>query len=280
MDISLTEQTKLWHKPSLGNLELLHARHKSQSFPKHTHERYAIGVIERGALGFFYRGENVVATAGDISLCIPDEPHTGHSASDEGWMYRMFYFNTEYLKSIMSEITAKASKLPFFRAGVLRDDSLAKQLHSLHHYMELETSALAQETLLFDVLATLIKRHADEGVSRFKVGQEARAMSQVKAYLGAFYAEDITLDALAKVTGLSRYHLVRSFRQNVGVPPHAYLRQIRVERAKALLAKGNTIAEVAAMTGFSDQSHLNRWFKRLWGFTPGQYRNSVQDKLA
>ena len=64
----------------------------------------------------------------------------------------------------------------------------------------------------------------------------------------------------------------------MGVPPHAYLRQIRIAQAKKLLKSGLSLADVAQTVGFTDQSHLNRWFKRLWGITPGQYRNSVQYK--
>ena len=90
----------------------------------------------------------------------------------------------------------------------------------------------------------------------------------------------MTLEQLSRLTGLSRYHLVRVFGESVGVPPHAYLRQVRVGRAKALLAAGCPVAEAAVATGFADQSHLHRWFKRLWGVTPGGYRKGVQDGAA
>ena len=89
------EQSKMWRIPKLDDVQLLRGKNLTQSFPLHTHEQYAIGVIERGALGFFYRGENVVASQGEINLCIPDEPHTGEPAIPEGWSYRMFYTHTE-----------------------------------------------------------------------------------------------------------------------------------------------------------------------------------------
>jgi len=78
------ETAKLWRIPQF-NVELLHAKYVTQSFPRHSHDQYAIGVIETGALGFYYRGENVVAPQGNINLCIPGEVHTGHAASDSGW---------------------------------------------------------------------------------------------------------------------------------------------------------------------------------------------------
>ncbi len=266
-------KTKVWRIP---NLDLLHAQHQTQSFPRHTHERYAVGVIEAGALGFHYRGENVVASTGDISLCIPGEAHTGQPAVNEGWTYRMFYFETSWLETLTSEIADKPRSLPFFRSGVIVDDTLARQLRALHMRLECEaTPRLEQETILFAVLTQLIGRYADEPLPTPRTGREPHAATQVKRYLERHYAETVTLDDLSHLTGLSRGYLVQTFHQALGVPPHAYLRQVRVRHAKERLAAGQSIAEVALETGFTDQSHLNRWFKRLWGFTPGQYRASA-----
>ena len=86
------------------------------------------------------------------------------------------------------------------------------------------------------------------------------------------------LAEIAAETGLSRYQLVRSFRTEVGMPPYAWLAQHRVRMARALLEQGCRPAEVAALTGFADQAHLTRWFRRVVGVTPGVYRNSVQDR--
>ncbi|MGD0065190.1 MAG: helix-turn-helix transcriptional regulator [Streptosporangiaceae bacterium] len=76
---------------------------------------------------------------------------------------------------------------------------------------------------------------------------------------------------------MSRYQLIRAFRSEVGMPPYAWLAQHRVARARALLDRGHGLAETAALTGFADQAHLTRWFRRVVGITPGAYRNSVQD---
>jgi transcriptional regulator GlxA family with amidase domain len=83
------------------------------------------------------------------------------------------------------------------------------------------------------------------------------------------FTENISLEQLAALVNLSPYRLNRVFSQEVGVPPHAFLNQVRVWRAKAQLAKGMAIAQVAVETGFYDQAHLTRHFKRLLGYTPG-----------
>lgn len=277
--MATSEASKIWRIPQFSDLELLRARHQTQRFPRHTHERYAVGVIEQGALGFFYRGENVIAASGNINLCIPGEVHTGHPAVAEGWSYRMFYFDVGFLEAVASEIADRPQQLPFFQSGVIADPDMAQRLRQLHrHLEEPNVSFLQQETELLELLAQFIKRHAEAPPPLASAGQESYAVTQVKQYIESHYAEDISLSALSQLTHLSRYHLIRVFRLAVGIPPHAYLRQVRIRQAKEMLAKGWPVADVAIATGFTNQSHLNRWFKRLWGITPGQYRNSVQDR--
>ena len=80
---------------------------------------------------------------------------------------------------------------------------------------------------------------------------------------------------------MSSYYLLRAFHRALGLPPHQYLMNVRIQRAQAMLSRRLPIARVAAACGFSDQSHLNRCFKRVLGVTPGRYRsNFVQDDDA
>ncbi len=99
---------------------------------------------------------------------------------------------------------------------------------------------------------------------------EHPAVSRARAYLDAS-AEPVSLDVLAGKVRLSKSHLVRLFRTQVGLPPHAYSLRLRISRACRLLASGVPIAEVAHAAGFADQSHLTRHFKDRLGLTPGAY---------
>lgn len=271
------ETTKIWRIPELGNLELLQAKYVTRSFPRYTHERYAVGVIEDGALGFYYRGENMVAYQGSINLCIPGEVHTGYSASEIGWTYRMFYFDPKLFQQAASEIADYSHTLPFFPSGVIHDDYLAQCFRKLHIKLEQQNvPLLEQESCLIWTLTQMILGYADDPPILRKLGSERFAIRQIKLYIENNYAENISIDNLTRIAHLSRFHLIRVFRDSVGIPPHTYLRQVRIQKAKELLSLGKPIADVAAATGFADQSHLTRAFKRLWGFTPGQYSNNVQ----
>jgi AraC-like DNA-binding protein len=105
---------------------------------------------------------------------------------------------------------------------------------------------------------------------------EHPAVKQTKVYLEEHYAEEISLEDLARVASLSPFHLSRIFRQSVGVPPHVYQTHIRLAHAKTLLAQGFEIGDVASATGFFDQAHFTNQFKRYVSVTPGYYRKTAR----
>ena len=274
-----TEQTKFWHHPRFNNLELLHATYVNHSFSRHTHEGFGVGVIENGALGFNYHGENLVASPGTINLVNPGDPHNGFAASESGWTYRMFYFDATLLQRAISEMADTPNDIPFFRKGVIHDTYLAGAIRGLHLDFEREgVSSIKRESGLLWMLIQLIARHSEEKPEPHCIGNEHTAVKHARDYIESHFKMDISIEDLSRITGLSRFHLIRVFKNEVGIPPHAYLTQTRIRHAKTQLAKGLSIAETALDMGFTDQSHLTRHFKRITGITPGRYRNFVQDR--
>lgn len=268
------EIATFWRDPALHNLELLHAHYVTHSFAPHAHEGFAIGVIERGAERFAYRRANHIAPAGSIVVINPGEMHTGAALLPDGWSYRMLYPDAQVLQAVASEMSGRHRDIPFFAEPVIDDPDLAALILKAHTLLEMPSTPLERESRLLPVLAHLIERHADAHPSRPQRqprAQPAPAVWRVRDYLAEHYADAVTLDELAALAGLSPFHLLRTFSAAVGMPPHVYLTQVRVARAKNLLAVGLPIAEVAALTGFVDQSHLTRHFKRTVGVAPGQY---------
>lgn len=278
------ERVKFWHAYELGKLELLHATYITHTFARHTHNGFAIGIIEQGAEGFYYRGANHVAPAGSIVVINPGEVHTGQAVTEAGWTYRMLYPGVPLVQKAMGEATGRFAEIPDFAEPVIHDDYLRQLIHQLHLILENPaTTALECESHFVSTLVQLINRHATPSSNLPPAGNEHRAVRRVREYLDAHYAESVLLDHLAVIAHLSPFHLLRAFRAEIGLPPHAYLTQVRVERAKALLVQGWPMAQVAFETGFADQSHLTKRFKGIVGVAPGQYlrhRKNVQDKLA
>lgn len=274
------EQTKFWSAADLGEVDLLKATYITHSFSRHTHEGYVFGVIERGAEAFYYRGAMHYAPAGSVVVINPDEVHTGHAGHETGWTYRTLYPEAELVRQVVAEMSGRPGHLPYFPEPVIYDASLAYLVRQLHHTLETSESAIERETMFRTVLAQFIERHAADPPSLPLLGVEHEAVRQIQDYLENHYAENVSLQDLAGVTGFSPFYLTRVFRQATGLPPHAYLNQVRIERAKTLLLPEQPIAHIAAEIGFVDQSHLTRHFKRIVGVTPGQYAQkdkNIQD---
>lgn len=270
----IEEQTNFWHDATLDNLELLHATYVTHSFVPHSHEGYAIGVIEQGAERFAYRGAEHVAGAGSVVLVNPAEVHTGQAHTPQGWTYRMLYPAAEQLRQVAAQMTDKVADYPFFPTAVVQDFLVAHQLVELHKQLERGIDPLTSETLWLTLLTALIARHADahQRIASPTSGTGHWAIQRALTYLHDCYADAISLHELAALVHLSPYHFMRLFKAELGLPPHTYLTQLRIERAKGLLHAGLPIAAVAQQVGFTDQSHLTRHFKRIVGVPPGQYR--------
>ena len=266
------EKVKFWRDISLEKLELLRATYVTHSFSPHAHEGFAIGVVNRGAAATRYRHQHYQIPTGAIIVINPGELHTGEPGSDLGWAYRMFYPRADLLQQISSEVADRPHDVPFFPSPVIADDFLAHWLNYLHMVLETQSSPIVERESLFLWLMTeLVLRHADDPPSLGKVHEERKCVARVRDYIETHYAEDISLQQLAQLVNFNSCYLLRLFTKSLGLPPHAYLNQVRIRHAKRLLAGGYPISEAACQTGFVDQSHLTKRFKRVYGITPGQY---------
>ncbi len=273
-----TEQAHFWHAAALHtSFDALNATYITHTFAKHTHEGYAIALIERGHEAFYYRGQVHVATVGEIIVINPGENHTGNAIHDQGWTYRVIYPGTDLLVRVAQQACGWTGQVPFFGGPIFRDVEVFERLHQAHQALENSPSALERESRLISGLALLIGRHADHHIRYApRLSPDDRHLQQAQDYLEQHYAEDVSLERLAQLVHLSPYHLSRLFHARLGLPPHAYLNQVRVRHARRLLAQRLPIAEIALAVGFADQSHLTKAFKRIVGVSPGQYSRSAE----
>ncbi|TOP11747.1 AraC family transcriptional regulator [Vibrio parahaemolyticus] len=255
----------------LGGLELLDAKYEKQNFSRHSHEGYTIGVIEKGAQQFFRTGGNHIAPQNSIILVNADEVHNGHSATEGGWEYKAMYPVPEQFQTLGQELGSPNIALPYFPQPVVYDPELASQLRLVFETLEKSDNRLLRETLVYGTLIKLASKHSTHRAPLKESTKAQRQLQLVKEFLEDFPQTDVSLEELAKLAGLSPFHLLREFQKQFGFPPHAYQIQQRLRMAKKLLKQGQRISDVAQECGFHDQSHLHRHFKKAMGVTPGQY---------
>jgi AraC-like DNA-binding protein len=155
--------------------------------------------------------------------------------------------------------------------GLYNDTQLAKILLSAHEGAEQKLPYMHRQARWCAAMGLLFGRYARPNTHRHRVGNERGKMALVRDYIAANVLSDISINELLPLCGLSRYHLIRSFTREYGMPPHAYTNQLRLIEAKKALDAGLGAAAAAAAAGFYDQSHLTQLFKRAYCMTPGAY---------
>jgi AraC-like DNA-binding protein len=267
----------LW-TPKFAGLELYRAHLYRHVFDKHFHDAYTIGLSEQGCGQSAYRGELTASPPGSFNLMNPGEVHTGQAADGQGGRFRNLYISVPLMASLGGQLGQAESSLPIFHGPVAHCPPLRPLFRQLFQALDQAAPLLTQQSLLLELVAQLLAHYGNR-VPQSPAGQESKAVALVQAYLEAHAAENVSIAALSQLTNLSPYYLIRSFRQQVGLPPHSYQRQVRLLKAKQALHTSQSLTAVALNAGFFDQSHFTRSFKRMFGVTPGQYRqgNSVQD---
>jgi AraC-like DNA-binding protein len=262
------------HDPSLPGVEVLHAHYVRYRYAPHWHEAICVAVVRTGAAVFDYGRVRHVAPAGSVFVIPAFEVHTGEPADRAGLGYQVLYIRPGQLTDLLDDAGACGpgclARLP---GDVVRHRPAAVgPLHRFHRAMTSPAWPMEREHALLEAMAAVAAEFG-AGTVRHRSGvpREHRAVRQARDYLNAHVVEAVTLRDLAQISGLSMYRLARTFKAEVGLAPHAYQIQLRVLRAKQLLATGSRIAEAAEECGFYDQAHLTSQFKRHVGVTPGAY---------
>jgi len=265
------ERSELRRVDCLAPFDLLRAHYRTHCFAPHAHETYAIGVTSAGAVATRFRGANHVFGAGTLLVLNPGELHTGESAHPDGWTYTMCYPGVDLLRLAADALRDRPGPAPLLPAPAVADPELTTRLAAVLARLGVPGDPLQRESGLLEVLGELLQRHGNVPLRRVSLGGLNPAICRVREYLDAHFAGRVTIADLARVGGLSPFHLIRLFHARVGLPPYMYLEHLRIARAKELLRSGVAIIEVARRTGFGDQSHFTRRFKRVVGVPPGRY---------
>ncbi|MFP3271197.1 MAG: AraC family transcriptional regulator [Paraburkholderia sp.] len=248
----------------------------AHAFPRHSHDRFGVGVIVRGGHRSASGRGLVEARMNDAIMVNPGEVHDGSPLDERGRAWRMLYFEPALLDGVALELAAQCPGVAPHRVELTQPVAHDPVLKALFERLFLISvtlpgpgDAMARLWALLQMLGHLGRHHTTLAYvpSRAPAGPITRA----KARIDDDPAAQLTLAELAAEAGMSRFQLLRSFAQQLGLPPHAYRMQRRVVLARQWIARGATLADAAAAAGFADQSHMTRAFVRLLGVTPANY---------
>lgn len=258
---------KYWKYPGLDGLELCLADHVAFRYGRHVHLDYHLGLVESGAQNFIHRGSSSPLAPGQLSLLNPDIAHDGSCFGELGFRVRVFSLAPELMAALAEELEQPP---PFFGRPLLHQPQIYQQSLRLHR--QLEQGAQAPEEAESQLLALL----SGFFPCRDQRPLETAVLGRLRDRLLAGLDQPHPLEQLAADAGLSRFQFLRRFKAAMGITPHAYLRRLRLEAAKKLLAQGRTVADTALAVGFFDQAHFHRAFVAAYRITPARFRAQMQ----
>lgn len=257
-------------------LLMLHAADVTASHPHHVHDYYSVGIVDRGEAEIQCRGESYRAVPGSVILISPYEAHTEACVSPDGWSLRAIHPAPHTMRRLLGlEGSGSLDHLRFV-SPVVRDNALADTLDRMFRRSAQASDGSIDGQTAGDVRESLMQQLcvASNG-GRLLRSQRAAEIVQVR--IRDSRRKMTSLAELSALTGMSRFHLSRAFRDATGLPPYAYFEQVRIARAKVLLRRGHELSAVAMALGFSDQSHFHRQFKESSATTPGRYARALRD---
>ncbi|MEV3946494.1 AraC family ligand binding domain-containing protein [Streptomyces halstedii] len=264
------EWARHWQYAELPDLDLLRARYVRHTFPRHSHEGYVFGSVTRGVEDVGLPGGTVHAGPGSVVMINPEVPHTARAGVPDGWVYATLYPSVRVVNDIAADLTSLRGTVGFSRTSVM-DPHAARLIAEVHRAAE-EGNALAADSVLRVLVARLLESYGTVLPTRTPHSAGSRDADRARAVLEERMDRPPTLETLAAELGTRPFALLRAFKKRYGMPPHTWLTDARVRRARRMLDEGTAPAAAAVAVGFADQPHLNRHFTRIVGVPPGAYQ--------
>ncbi len=247
------------------------------AYDPHRHDTYALGYTISGVQSFDYRGARADSTPGHAIVLYPDEKHDGRAGAPSGFRYRMAYVEPRLIRDALG---GGALSLPFLSRAVFRDHRLMKAIRATLDDLNRPLESLELDHVVLGIAEALLTLDRSAG-RRSGMSSCATAVERARQYLDAHITRVVTSEELEAATGLDRYALARQFRMRLGTSPYRYLTMRRLDQARFRMRAGASLADAAAASGFADQSHMTRQFRRAYGLPPGRWRAiSVADQTT
>ncbi len=261
------ERLQYWRRRDLGDATLMRARYGPFTWEKHVHDEQVIVISEDGAGEVNTRRGSDVGSPGSIWAFMPGEFHFGRVEDGGRWDYCALYLDDGVLRELGTHLGFENTRL-LVRPGLHQDPELAAILLRAH---TLRSDAAAEDVAWADALDLLFTRYGDPRPSKPVSSIGSAGIKLAREYIAEHFRDDIAVDELAGLANVSRFHFIRAFRAAFGMPPHAYINQVRLQHARKLLLSGASAGVAATDSGFYDQSRLSHLFKRAYGVTPARY---------
>ncbi|WP_394208765.1 AraC family transcriptional regulator [Enterovibrio calviensis] len=256
-------------------VELRVANQSHACYDAHSHDEFSFGIINQGHAYYRNRQQTHHIGEGDVVTINPADVHACNPNAGT-WSYSMLFVDTLKMGDVQRDVLQRDSSdyTPFLN-DLERSPFIKQRFRALFDALQADSSALQAQVCLYEFIEVMLGKQAHDHIGKM-------AQQPYLTHIREKMLDDIDhthqLDDLAEEAGMSRYQLLRAFKSQFGLPPHAYLMDEKIKRAKVMLKSGQDISDVALQLGFSDQAHFQRQFKKKLAVTPKFYQSHFLQK--
>lgn len=271
---AIPQAFEFWQDGRMPYVETRRSCLSRTCYKSHSHPTFSIGAIDEGNSVFqssFGTAQKI--SAGTLVIVPAHIEHSCNPLSDQAWSYQMLHLDISWLNQWYAEFQKEGFdlNLPQHRPLIIKDENLYQAFSDMNETLfDSQKLILEKEQSLIYCLTQLLLPH-------FILEEIQKTQYLYESFLNLIHIiksseRFISLEELAQQVGLSRYAIIRLFKANVGLTPHAFQINLKVNQARAQLKQGIPLAELAVNLGFSDQSHFHKAFKAHTGITPRQFQ--------
>lgn len=261
--------TKVKILREFGEMEYIHYDLGSHRFPVHFHDTFVIQQVLTGS--DWCCNTNLLAETGDVYVHFPFAAHTGGTLNSKRLVYRAIYPDQHTFCRLTG---IENSEIPVGEAMVSRNRTLCGALSDLFQRCERGFDSAADEESLRSVFELVLMEYKANAPTLVEATSNYEKVLSARSYLLKNFRRDVTSDELSSVCDVSPFHLIRSFRRQFGITPRQFLISHRISMAKKQICSGASVASAAHSTGFADQSHLARYFKKITNYSPRELKKA------
>lgn len=237
-------------------------------YSRHSHEVFSIGAITGGQSTYLHEKTVQTICEGTVVMMNPGDVHACNPIDDQPWSYIMFYVDAQWLGRVQQVCGVEGFQA--IQATSSTDPEVFSGLLSLHRTLiDPGRDVLEKHEAAVAFFTLMQQRLGGSDTPLKKVNAKVERAAQ---FINEHFLRTIHLGEICQAANLSEAYLIRAFEQHYHMTPHAYLINRRIQHAQAQLREGDAIADIAQHSGFADQAHFQRVFKKHLAATPGQYR--------
>ncbi|WP_171499489.1 AraC family transcriptional regulator [Acinetobacter guerrae] len=264
-----------WSDPRMPYVETRKACQSRICYKAHSHATFSIGAVDQGQSRFSsYLHTAVNIESGSIVSIPAYIEHSCNPLPNEAWSYQMMHLDLDWLKQLLEESFADriCKQIPELKPEIIKKPEIYQ------HFCQLNTMLFAADRTIFEKEQSLVETLGQiilPSLQLVRLDEKPYLQQHLKNLIDILFQHEsfLSLEQLSKHSGISRYAVIRLFKRNFGLTPHAFQLNMRINQARERLKKGKAVIDVAYDLGFTDQSHFHRVFKSQTGVTPKQYQN-------